>query len=282
MTEYFANFPQIQYGNNVALDITRRVAVLDNISPFSYYPYTVVNEQRPDTIANQYYDDPGKYWLVFHSMGAIDPYYDWPLDDNSFSNFIVAKYGSLTEPQLRVKYYQNQWAGDEQKISVARFDALADHLQKYYTPEFGEGGRILDYMRSHADWTVSTNILINYTLSNVTGSGFQDDERVVVYASGIPIGNSQVCFSNSTQITVQHCFGNTTGGDAIVAQTSNTTANLVFISNVINIPDDEEVFWAPVYYYDYEFGNNEKRKHIRLIDSKYAKQAAKELAKDLA
>jgi hypothetical protein len=47
-----------------------------------------------------------------------------------------------------------------------------------------------------------------------------------------------------------------------------------------NISEGELVYWTPVTYYDYEYSKNEYNKSIRVLDSKYAQQAADNL-KDL-
>jgi hypothetical protein len=279
---YFQDFPIIDYANNAAVDITRRAVVLDTISPFAYYPYTVNQNQRPDQIADRYYQDGNKFWLVFLANQMIDPFYDWTIDDNSFQQLLYTKYGSITESQLRVKYWQNQWVDDDNRLTPEGYLALPDGLRKYYTPFLNQGFQILYYTRAPIDWTVTTNMVVNYGISNTTGSGFKIDERLKIYANNIWIGNSQVVFSNSTVLSVQHVFGNTTAGDTVVAVSSNTHANISSVTvSVVNIPAAEQVFWIPVYYYDYEFGLNEKKKHIRLIDAKYSGQAARELAKDL-
>ena len=302
---YFQNFPTIQYGNTVCLDITRRCTVLDNLSPYSYYPFTITENKRIDQVADGYYNDANHYWLVLMSNFYIDPYYDWPIDDTNFINLIYAKYGSLSEPQLRVKYYQNAWV-DTSPITPAAFGALGVGLQKYFTPTFspaaGPVGPILNYTRTQVDWTVSTNMIINYTVSNVVLSNtalfntlidgslqsnvivnnFITDERVQIWYQGQWVGNSQVSFANSTQVSVQHVFGNTTVGDTIIGVSSGTQANISNINiSVVNIPPDEQALWSPVFYYDYETNLNEQKKFIRLLDAKYVSQVDLELKKDL-
>ena len=279
---YFRDFPIINYANSAAVDITRRAVVLDTISPFAYYPYTVNQDQRPDQIAGRYYQDGNKFWLVFLANQIIDPFYDWTIDDNSFQQLLYQKYGSITESQLRVKYYQNQWVDDDLRLTPEAYLALPDNIRKYYQPFLNQGFQVLYYQRAPIDWTVTTNMVVNYAISNTTGPGFQFDERLKVYANNFWIGNSQVVFSNSSVLTVQHVFGNTTAGDYVLGVSSNTNANISSVTvSVVNIPADEQVYWTPVYYYDYEVGLNEKKKHIRLIDSKYAAQATRELSKDI-
>ena len=50
METYFSKFPLISYSNSVAIDITKRVKLLDRVSgnPFAFFPYDISNGERAD------------------------------------------------------------------------------------------------------------------------------------------------------------------------------------------------------------------------------------------
>jgi hypothetical protein len=74
---YFRRFPKINYNNQEVVNILTRVKILDTVKNNAtiFLPYTVEEGERPDMVANFYYDDPKYDWLVLLSNQIIDPYY---------------------------------------------------------------------------------------------------------------------------------------------------------------------------------------------------------------
>jgi len=57
-----------------------------------------------------------------------------------------------------------------------------------------------------------------------------------------------------------------------VNTTFSINSSSVYVESVVvaeNLTPDEEIYWIPVTYYDYENENNEKNKTIRVLDNKY-------------
>ena len=54
----------------------------------------------------------------------------------------------------------------------------------------------------------------------------------------------------------------------VESQVNTAFTTSTSISN--NLPAAEEIYWAPVSYYQYEFEKNEFNKTIRVLDSNYA------------
>jgi len=46
------------------------------------------------------------YWLVYFSIGLIDPYYDWPMTTDQFNAFILQKYGSYEAAVETIHHYE--------------------------------------------------------------------------------------------------------------------------------------------------------------------------------
>ena len=128
MTErYFSKFPKISYSNNYAVDITRRT-VLSNkfsMSPYAFYPYDIVDEERADQFSGRYYKDQYQSWLIYITNEITDPYYGWYLTTSQFNELIEKKYGSIETSQRKIKYYRNNWQNVE-NISVSEYNALTD------------------------------------------------------------------------------------------------------------------------------------------------------------
>lgn len=280
---YFNKFPVISYANSTCRDITRRVTINASLrsSPALFDNYTLKAESRADLISQNYYDDPYYEWLIYHINGIIDPYYDWHMGNSDFNEFIIKKYGSVESAMNKVKHYQNNWASDDTEISVSTYDnTTLQSLRKYYTPVYGVNNKVLSYKRKSDDSVKNTNKMIDLTITINSGNGYVVGELVQVKQSTVVVGGGEVAFANSSVVKIKHISGNTSATNTLHGTDSNTASSITASTVTFeNITDDEAIFWSPVYYYDYEQELNEKNKHIRLLNSRYALQTAEELRK---
>ena len=94
MTKYFENFPVIEYEGRRIRDISRRSNFVRAVSnnPYLYYPYTVTEGERAEDIANFYYGSVDYVWLVYMANNIIDPDHEWPMDPQTFNDYLVEKY----------------------------------------------------------------------------------------------------------------------------------------------------------------------------------------------
>jgi hypothetical protein len=102
MSKYFNYFPKTVY----SLDDTNNVDVVTSIvSRFSfensfrdntsvYYEYDIQDSDTPEIIANKFYGDSEKHWVVLMLNQIIDPQFDWPLDQRTIISFINEKYSA--------------------------------------------------------------------------------------------------------------------------------------------------------------------------------------------
>jgi hypothetical protein len=102
MSKYFNYFPKTAY----SLDNTNNVDVVTSIitrfafeSSFRdntavYYEYNVQDSDTPEIIANKFYGDSEKHWVVLMLNQIVDPQFDWPLDQRTIISFINEKYSA--------------------------------------------------------------------------------------------------------------------------------------------------------------------------------------------
>jgi len=102
MSKYFNYFPKTVY----SLDDTNNVDVVTSIvSRFAfessfrdntavYYEYNVQDSDTPEIIANKFYGDSEKHWVVLMLNQIVDPQFDWPLDQRTIISFINEKYSA--------------------------------------------------------------------------------------------------------------------------------------------------------------------------------------------
>jgi hypothetical protein len=287
---YFEKFPNFVYSNTVCVDITRRSIIANTVDVdlFAYFPYELKGHQRPDTIAERYYKDPSYDWLVYLSNKVIDPYYAFPMDDQTFQNFLMAKYTNIANAQQKIIHWSMNWPNStDDEVSVEFYNStIPEPLKKYYEAVYGEETRIIFYRRRRADWSVTTNMIVRFDIANTSGDFTTNEVVKLILPSGnVHLSNSYVTFSNNTQVSAQHVLGNITANSATLylrGQTSNVTANVTSLAIVANnISQDELVYWSPVYAYDWEVEQNEKKKFIRLVDSKYSLVIAEKLRKEM-
>ena len=110
---YFNEFPQIEYQGKIARNIMARPKIKKQIlgDPNTFYDYIVKNDLRPDQVAYLYYDDPHLVWLIFLANNIVDPYYEWPLNQQQFENFLISKYGTVAAAQAKILHYKHNTKG---------------------------------------------------------------------------------------------------------------------------------------------------------------------------
>jgi len=114
MSYYFSEYPTIQYdptGQNrpvLAIDLTRRfrLSSLTSNRALVYYDYDIQDHDRPDVMANKYYEDSTLDWIFFITNQIFDPYFQWPLNYKQFVDYITQKYGSVSTAQSQIHHYE--------------------------------------------------------------------------------------------------------------------------------------------------------------------------------
>lgn len=283
METYFSKFPLTRYSNSVAVDITKRVKLLDRVSnnPFAFFPYDIANGERADNFSNRYYDDPFASWIIYLSNNIVDPYYEWYLQNNELEELIIKKYGSIEQAKLKIKYYRNDWENKE-PLSVSGYASLPDQLKFYWKPVYTSTS-IKEYKRVEEDWTFNTNKIAAYTVSNTS---FTYDEVCDIVFSAGQIGKGQVVQSSSNTVYLKNISGTHVANSSVPITGSSyiygkeSQVNTVFTAAQVKsdgIPSEELSYYVPITYYDYEVEKNEFNRSIRVIDSRFKSLAADNL-----
>ena len=101
MAKYFNQFPITQYnlsglnGNTIDVtDIFRRVKIRDklanNVTLFD--KYDVIEGEKPEDVAYKAYGDADYFWVVTLVNNIVNRFYDWPLDEYVFQQYVKDKY----------------------------------------------------------------------------------------------------------------------------------------------------------------------------------------------
>lgn len=91
---FFRYFPDVTYAGYTAKDITKVSVLQDTLNDetFTYFPYTVREEETAQDVAYFYYGDVSFVWLVYMSNKMKDPYYDWPMGQRQLEDYMQDQY----------------------------------------------------------------------------------------------------------------------------------------------------------------------------------------------
>jgi hypothetical protein len=286
MANYFETFALQQYGEKkeVSRMLTTRANIAQSVLKQSsvFYPYTLQEGERPDTLSYLYYSKPELEWLLFFANDIVDPYYDWYLNGEQFNNYVASKYGSTVFAQTRTRHYETIWIGDDTRISPSTYSILTANttvnLKKYWEPIIDEYDRAVSYGRKKLSLITTTNQVISLKITNTNGT-FVEGEDIYQQDNGIITSSASLLTANSTYFTAQHVTGSfiTTRSIQGADSTANTTLTNTPVVIKQNIPTEELIYWQPVSYYDYENQINESKKHIKLVGAEYAPMAENNL-----
>ena len=105
---YFIKFPKMTYdikGNNnrkLLPDILRRVKLRSKMKTETmlFDKYDVVNGEKPEDIAYKWFGDAELHWVILMTNDITDRYYEWPMNQVQFAEFLTDKYGAGSEDAI--------------------------------------------------------------------------------------------------------------------------------------------------------------------------------------
>lgn len=103
-----------------------REDITNAITAFNYYQ--VEDGERPDQVAEKLYNDSSLDWVVLITNNIISIKNDWPLDSQSFNNYLIDKYGS-EEEIYATHHYETVESVDEYNRVVIPGGLIVDPLK---------------------------------------------------------------------------------------------------------------------------------------------------------
>ena len=103
MAKFFNYYPKTYYtsnNNSSSLDtvtnIIARFGFEDKLKENSsaFYKYSIKDSDTPEIIANKFYGNVERHWIVLLFNNIIDPQFDWPLESRTLINYINTKYSA--------------------------------------------------------------------------------------------------------------------------------------------------------------------------------------------
>jgi len=120
-----------------------REDIKNAITAFNYYQ--VEDGERPDQVAEKLYNDPSLDWVILITNNITNIKNDWPLDTESFNNYVLEKYGS-EENLYQAHHYETVETRDTYNRLIipggllvdplTSFDFISDLGRDYILPAF--------------------------------------------------------------------------------------------------------------------------------------------------
>jgi len=127
---YFNSFPKVittDYKNNSILltNLMTRVEIIPSLlkNPLLFYSYDMKDSDRPDIIANKYYNDSNRFWMVLYSNQIMNPQWDLPLTSTQFGDYIVSKYAEAAGNIDPINYTKNTVY--EYRKTITTYDSIS-------------------------------------------------------------------------------------------------------------------------------------------------------------
>ena len=131
---YFRQVPDFEYVDRTPGDKTisnyrnvknlfRRAKLREDIfEDLSFFTkYKIVGNERPDNVAEKFYEDATLDWVILLSNNIINVYTEWPMSENSFYNFLIDKYGS-EEKLNEIHHYESDGVKNTKGVWIAEKD----------------------------------------------------------------------------------------------------------------------------------------------------------------
>jgi hypothetical protein len=108
---YFDTLPKIitpdQNGYPILMtNIISRASLVQELinNPMQFYQYAIQEGDTPEIVADKYYGDPFKYWIVLFSNQILDPIWEWPMPYATFLKYIDTKYATEAEVENKTPF----------------------------------------------------------------------------------------------------------------------------------------------------------------------------------
>lgn len=125
---YFDTLPKIitpdENGNPIVLtNLIARARLIEQLqnNPMVFYEYAVQEGDTPEIVAEKYYGDAYRYWIVLLSNELLNPLWDWPLSEQMFLDYIDTKYKTEAEAEDKTPFeYTNTTVYQYRKIVTTK------------------------------------------------------------------------------------------------------------------------------------------------------------------
>jgi len=143
---YFRNIPDFEYisrlpGSTNISDYIRvknlfkrakiRPDILEDLNHFT--KYKIIGDERPDNIAYKVYNTPTLDWLVMMANNIINLEDEWPMNQQSFYNYLIKKYTNEAGIHSIHHYETTEIKDSSGRIIIKKgLEVPSDYTVSYY------------------------------------------------------------------------------------------------------------------------------------------------------
>ena len=116
---YFRHVPDFVYVSRIegskqisnyipVKNLFKRVKLRPDIYQNTAYftQYTILGDERPDSVADKFYDDSTLDWIILLSNNILNIQTEWPMAQTQFDEWLLEKYGSYENLYSGVHHYE--------------------------------------------------------------------------------------------------------------------------------------------------------------------------------
>ena len=120
---YFRQLPDLNYPSlandrnsvydyQIVKNLFKRAVMRDDIfnDVTSFTKYSVVGDERPDQVANTFYNDSGLDWVILTTNNIVHVRDEWPMGSQDFLTYLNAKY--TAEELSNIHHYETKIVRD--------------------------------------------------------------------------------------------------------------------------------------------------------------------------
>lgn len=242
--KHFRFFPKIQYNGKDVIDIFRRAKIQSKVKNIlaEYDDVMISDNNRPDSLAFDAYEDPNLDWVLFYANEIHDPIHDWPLNTNDFNAYVQQKYNAKNPDQIFVERgkIRQVWVDQSEDQRIVRFNVnritplrVQEIVKHPYREQYR---RIIDIVDQNS-------FVINEPFALPFPSSPSQLESMQVYS------DTHSYWDKKTGLQIDYDMWS-------------------------QLPDVERIRKT---YYEYEFETNEEKRRIQYIGKKQARELYNEL-----
>lgn len=136
--KYFDTLPKIaetDYNGitRVFTNLMSRASIVPELlkNPAIYYSYDIQEGDTPEIIAHKYYGNSYRYWIVLLANEILDPQWQWPISQKVFNDYIIGKYGSISNAGSTIHHYEKTLTQYEHNTLITTSNTINIDLETY-------------------------------------------------------------------------------------------------------------------------------------------------------
>lgn len=162
---YFAYFPKIVVDGYSIRNFTLKVEIVENIKndPNFFQVYQIKNGETPESLAQDFYEDPNLCWILLMANDITDVHSQWPMNEEELERYMTQKYGA--ENLYDVHHYEtadNHFLGEGVIVErdYAPFEELNEITNYQYEEDLNDKKRLLKVIRRELVESIVSDLAI--------------------------------------------------------------------------------------------------------------------------